>query len=316
MEKILFGVEGVRIWIDDVVIYAPSKAKLTKRLQQVFERRHKFNLQLNKLKCEFGVRQVSILGHVASASGIQPDPTKTEALKATPPPENVSDPRSFLRTCGYVAKFIPNYSNIVEPLRELMRKEKKWLWGEEQTKAFEALKESLSREPVLVCFHLDAPNFVVTDASPVGLGAILLQDQGTGQRRSIPYISRSLLPTERRHSKVKREALGCVWAVERVHDYLFGVRSTLLTENKPLSSMFDPHSSKVLPPRIQRLAWRLHQYDFGIAHILGNANTADSLSRLPSKRNDHSNSGLVCEDYVRFVCTSNLSDLQASPFQK
>ena len=126
----------------------------------------------------------------------------------------MSDLRSFLGTCGYVAKFIPNYANIVEPLRKLTRKEQKWLWEDEQTKAFEALKESLSREPVLACFHLDAPTFVVTDASPVGLGAILLQDQGTGQRKPIAYISRSLSPTERRYSQIEREALGCVWAVE------------------------------------------------------------------------------------------------------
>ena len=77
-----------------------------------------------------------------SAHGIHPDPTKTEAIKATPPPENVSD-----GTCGYVAKFIPNYGNIVE------RKERKWFRGAEQTKAFEALKESLSCELVLACFH-------------------------------------------------------------------------------------------------------------------------------------------------------------------
>ena len=52
----------------------------------------------------------------------------------------------------------------------LTQKEQKWFWGEEQTKAFEALKESLSREPVLACCHLDTPTFMVTDASPVGLG--------------------------------------------------------------------------------------------------------------------------------------------------
>ena len=118
------------------------------------------------------------------------------------------------------------------------------VFGNEQTKAFEALKKSLSREPVLACFRLEAPTFVVTDASPVGLGLILLQDQGTGQRKPVAYISRSLTPTERRYSQIEREALGCVWAVERLHNYLFGVNFTLLTDNKPLSSMFDPHSRK------------------------------------------------------------------------
>ena len=75
--------------------------------------------------------------------------------------------------------------------------------------------------------------------------------------------------------------------------------------------MFDPYSSKVLPPRIQRLAWRLHQYSFRIQHIAGNANVADSLSRLPSKQNDCFDTGFVCEKYVRFVYMSNMSDLQA-----
>ena len=207
--------------------------------------------------------------------------------KPSPPPANVSDLRSFLGTCGYVAKFIPNYANIVKLLRKLTRKERKWFWEEEQTKAFGALKESLSREPVLACFHLDAPTFVVTDASPVGLGAILLQDQGTGQAKPIAYISPTPSPNERRYFQIEREALGCVWVVERSHDYLFGVKFTLLTDNKPLWSMFDPHSNKVLPSRIQRLTWRLHQhYDFRTAHISGNANTADSLPRLPAKHDD------------------------------
>jgi len=101
---------------------------------------------------------------------------------------------------------------------------------------------------------------VGADAGRVGLGAILLQDQSQGERKPIAYISTSLTPTERRYSQIKREALGCVWAVEHLHDYLFGINFTLLTDNKPLvSSILDPQSSKVLPPRIQRLAWRLHQ---------------------------------------------------------
>ena len=166
-------------------------------------------------------------------------------------------------------------------------------------------------ESALASFRLDFPTFVITDASPVGLGAILLQDQDQGERKPIAYISRSLTPTERRYSQIEREALGCVWAVERLHNYLFGLNFTLLTDNKPWSSMLDPHSSKVLPPRIQRLAWRLHQYNFQIEHVAGKVNTADSLSRLPSKSNCSSDSGIVCENHVKFVYDTNMLDLQA-----
>ena len=75
--------------------------------------------------------------------------------------------------------------------------------------------------------------------------------------------------------------------------------------------MFDPYSSKVLPPRIQRLTWRLHQYSFRIQYIAGNANTADSQSRLPSKQDDCSDTGFVSENYVRFVYMSNMSGFPA-----
>ena len=311
MDKKLFGVEGVHISIDDVIIHVPTMETLVKRLRQVFECCRQYNLKLNKGKYRFGISQISILGHVVSANGIQPNPAKTEAIKATTPPDDVSNLRSFLGTCGYVAKFIPNYAHLVEPLRKLTRKEQKWSWGNKQTKAFKALKKSLSREPVLACFHLDAPPFVVTDASPVGLGGIFLQDQGAGQPKPIAYISRSLTLTEQRYSQIEREALGCVWAVEQLHNYLFSIKFTLLTDNKPLSSMVAPHSSKVLPPRIQRLAWHLHQNNFQIAHISGTSNTVDSLSRLPSKSNDLSDSGFICENNVRFVYSSNMSGLQA-----
>ena len=311
MEQILFGIDGVQISIDDVIVHAVTMEELINRLRKVFERCRANNLRLNQSKCEFGVTKISVLGHVVSADGIKPDPKKCEAIKATPPPKNVSDLSSFLGTCGYVSKFIPNYANIVEPLRKLTRSEVKFSWGKEQKEAFEALKEALSCEPVLACFRLNSPTYVITDASPVGLGAILLQDQTNGERKPIAYISRSLTPTERRYSQIEREALGCVWAVERLHNYLFGITFTLLTDNKPLSSMFDPQSSKVLPPRIQRLAWRLHQYNFHIQHVSGKDNTADSLSRLPSKCENYTDSGTVCENYVRFVYDTNMLDLQA-----
>ena len=102
------------------------------------------------------------------------DVAKTDAIKATPPPSNVSDLRSFLGTCSYVCKFIPSYATIDEPLRKLTRKGQKSTWEKEQAKAFKALKEALSDAPVLACFSLNVPTYVITDASPVGLGAILL----------------------------------------------------------------------------------------------------------------------------------------------
>ena len=90
-EKILFGVEGVHISVDDVIIRAPTMPELVKCLRQVFKSCRQYNLKLNKSKCEFGVSKTLIFEHIVLAYSIQPDPTKTEAIKRIPPPENVSD---------------------------------------------------------------------------------------------------------------------------------------------------------------------------------------------------------------------------------
>ena len=115
------------------------------------------------------------------------------------------------------------------------------------------------------------------------------------------YISRSLSSTEERYSQIERETLACVWAVERFHNYLFGNEFVLCVDNKPLTSLLAPNCKKILPPRIQRLAWRLYQYNYKIEHVAGEKNIADLLSRLPLSEMDETTSGRVADSYIRFV---------------
>ena len=311
MERTLFGIEKVEISIDDVIVHTQSMQELISRQKRVFERLRKCNLKLNRSKCEFGLQEISVLGHVMSADGIKPDPKKTQAILETPSPRNIAELRSFLGTCGYMSKFIPDYANVVEPLRKLTRNENKWQWCEEQIKSFEALKILLSKEPVLACFSLNAPTFVVTDASPVGLGAILMQEQKDGERKPVAYISKTLTEVERRYSQIEREALAIVWAVERFHDYLYGISFTIVTDNKPLMSMLCPDSKKMSPPRIQRLFWRLLQYEYSFKYVDGKHNIADSMSRLPCKYDINTLVSDVCDEYVRFILHQGISELKA-----
>ena len=217
MEEILYGLEGVKISIDDVIVHAYTLDELIVRLRRVFERCRQRNLKLNASKCEFGLTEIKVLGHVITSQGIKPDLTKTEAIRNAPVPKNVSEVKSFLGLCGYVSKFIPHYADLVEPLRVMTRKGVNWLWANEQAQAFDRLKLALSSESVLACFRLGCPTFLITDASPVGLGAVLVQEQCTKELKPVAYISRSLSSTEERYSQIERETLACVWAVERFH---------------------------------------------------------------------------------------------------
>ncbi len=204
---------------------------------------------MNKEKCFFGLKQIEILGHVVTADGIKTDPQKIEAVCNAPRPKNVSQFRSFLGTCGFLMKFVPNYANLSEPLIKLSRQGQEWQWSSEAENAnFQFLKKELVSEPCLAYFNINAPTFVISDASPVGLGAVFLQTQD-GAKKPVAYASRSLTPTEQRYSQIEQEALGCVWAVEHFRAYLWGGRFTLQTDHRPLIYMLNPEKSKLLPPK-------------------------------------------------------------------
>ena len=138
---------------------------------------------------------------------------------------------------GFSTRFIPDISTIAEPWRRLTIKGTPFIWGEEQQASFNALKQRPATSATLVYFKPDAPTELIADASPVGLGGVLLQVQN-GQCRPVASASRTLTPVEHRSSQTEREALGLVWVCERFHTYLLGTIFSLLTDHKPLEFIY------------------------------------------------------------------------------
>ncbi len=119
---------------------------------------------------------------------------------------------------------------------------------------------------------------LVTDASPSGLSAILMQNTpGKDDKCVVAYASRALTDVERRYSQTEREALAIVWAIERLHLYLYGGHFKLVTDCKPVQLIFSNPKSKP-PPRIERWNLRLQGYDFEVVHTEGSQNPSDFLS--------------------------------------
>ena len=85
--------------------------------------------------------------------------------------------RSFLGMVGFSARFIPSFSTMAEPLREISRQGVPFVWGSEQEQAFQELKQQLASVPVLAYFDKDAHTRVIAEASPVGLGAVLVEEK-------------------------------------------------------------------------------------------------------------------------------------------
>jgi hypothetical protein len=147
-------------------------------------------LRENKLyeklsKCSFYQSNIPYLGHVIFGEGIVVDPTKVEDIMEWTAPTNVPKVRSFMGLSRYYRRFVEGFSKIANPITELQKKNKKFVWMEKCTEAFHRLKELLTTTPILKVLDMDTDFLVCNDASQEGLGRVLMQDG-----RVIAYISR------------------------------------------------------------------------------------------------------------------------------
>ncbi len=126
-------------------------------LRQVMDRIRVVNLKLNPEKCHFRVTEVSYVGHLLTDQGVKPDPAKTAAVHLISPSEDKHSLQRFLGMTNYLAKFIPDYSEAMAPLRMLLRQDVDWCWLEHHTAAFTKLKELIASPLVLQYFDEHQP---------------------------------------------------------------------------------------------------------------------------------------------------------------
>ena len=274
------------IYLDDVIIFSKTPEEHVKRLAAVFEKISKAGLKLKPSKCDFFKTQISYLGHIVSKDAIETDPKKIKDIQKWPVPQTVHDVRSFLGFTNYYRKFIYKYAQKARPLNTLIsgenakKKYKRVDWTEEHQQSFQTLKSACTDTPILAYADYTKPFRLNTDASTMGLGAILYQQQSDGSFGVISYASRSLSKTEQNYDAHKLEFLALKWSVtERFHEYLYGGTFEVYTDNNPLTYVL---TTAKLDAVRQRWVASLANYDFKIFYRAGKLNTdADSLSRIP-----------------------------------
>ncbi|XP_041820347.1 uncharacterized protein K02A2.6-like [Chelmon rostratus] len=284
MDQILSGLPGVQCYLDDLLITGSNEKSHLQNLEATLQRLEDYGLRVRQDKCEFFKSSVEYLGHVIDSAGLHKAPSKVKAIVEAPSPNNVTQLRSFLGLLTYYARFVPNLANKLKPLHELLNNTKTWEWTNRCETAFREAKMALSNSDALMHFDPTLPIQLACDASPYGVGAVVSHILPSGEERPIAFASRTLSQAEGRYAQIEREALAIVFGVKRFHQYLFGRKFTLLTDHRPLTSIFGPHTGipSLAASRMQRWALLLsaHQYDikYRKADLHGNA---DGLSRLP-----------------------------------
>ena len=250
----------------------------------MLQRLQQYGIQAKRAKCAFLEESVEYLGHRIDATGLHTTTHKVEAISQAPQPENVQELRSYLGLLHYCGKFLPNLATLLHPLNNLLKTGCKWSWTPKCMQAFEASKKLLVTAPVLAHYDPALPMKMAGDASTYGIGAVISHVLPDGSECPIAFASRTLSASERNYAQVEREALSLMYGTQKLHQYLYGHRFTLVTDHKPLTTILGP--KKGIPPlaaaRLQRWALQLSAYSYEIEFkpTRQHSNT-DGLSRLP-----------------------------------
>ena len=178
MELALAGLQWTTcvIYLDNVIVFGKTIEEHLSRLDEVLDRFREHALKLKPKKCEFFQEKVQFLGYVVSKEGVKPLPENIEKVKSWPIPQDVTDIRAIIGLGNYYHQFIKNYSEKVQPLAELTKKDVPFKWTDEWQKAFDNLRDELIGAGLVSHPQEDDGIFILdTDASGKTIGCVLSQ---------------------------------------------------------------------------------------------------------------------------------------------
>ena len=278
----------VLVYLDDICIFSSSEEEHLEHLSLVLAMLKKHQLRVRLKKCHWGQKESEYLGVIAGNGHLRCSPAKLSAVKDWPVPSTQKEIKSFVQFCSFYRKFVHHFSDCSAMLTDLCRKNapQKVTLDDGALTAFETLKARLCSAPLLLIPKTgpDAEFVVATDASDVGIGAVLLQEGPTGDLQPVAYFGRKLNPAQRRYSAYDKEAYAAVTAVcDEWKVYLEGCRHfTVITDHATLTHL-QSQSSESLTNRQQHYVEKIQPFAgyMSLIYRKGCLNEADPISRRP-----------------------------------
>jgi len=236
-------------------------------------------MTLRLAKCKFGRGKVKYIGHEIGSGTRTPLLDKIDAIVKIPEPKTKKMLRSFLGAIGFYKNYLQNFSSLALPLTELTKNKygNTVHFNEEQSKAFDSLKQALCNYTCLFGPRYDRPFIIRCDASDTSVGSSLSQLDDDGVERPLAFVSAKLTDAQLNWAIVHREAYALIHALKKFEVYVYGSKIDVFMDHNPLTYVVNnlPNCA-----RLCRWALALAKFDLVIHHIKGVENSvADWLSR-------------------------------------
>ncbi len=278
VDRVLSGLTWKQclVYLDDVLIFSRTFEQHLCDIHETLSRFRFAGLMLKPAKCNFAKTEVDYLGFRICEQGIRASDKKLEAMAKQKPPAITKNLFNFLCSITYYRRCVPKYGELTYQLYRMCDEKKRLCtWTPEAMKCFSILQQAFVSAPILAFPDFTKPFIIHTDASDIGISAVLLQMFEL--LRPLAFSGRRLTGTEQRYSASERELLGIVEGYDTNHHIVYGRHIEFYTDHKPLVTM---QELKRPSGRLGRLFHRLAGVDYNLNYIPGSQNfLADFLSR-------------------------------------
>ena len=248
----------------------------------VFGRLERHGFVIHPGKCVFGLTEITFLGYMVNAEGIQPMSTQVTAIQDSPRPTVFKELLAFLGVIDFYDRFIPAAAQLLHPLYSALvgrpTRTSPVKWSTPMDKVFHDAKTAQASATLLVHPHQDAPMAVTVDASDLAIGGVLKQFTD-GLWRPLAFFSCKLQPAQTSYNAFDRELLAAYASIWHFWYFLEGRQFSLFTDHKPLIFALNKVSD-AWSARQQRQLSAISEYTMDIRHVAGKDNVvADALSQ-------------------------------------
>ena len=282
----LRGLSTTKSVADNIMVHGVTPEQHKKGLVELLDRCLAEGITLKRRQVTLCKDELLWFGYLFGKEGLKPDPAKVQRLKDKGVPQSQEEVRSFLQAAQFNGKFMWDteeaYSHITQPLRKLLGKNVRFVWGQEQQLSYDKIISAIDSAGALYPYNPNLDIVHVADAQPSGIASsVYMVTKVDGEETWWPldHISRSLTPTESGYPQIDRESLAQAWGMRQHRHYLIGRKFVTYCDHQPLLAFYN--GRKQATPRVERHILTIQDLDYNMVYMPGKENPADWNSRHP-----------------------------------